>query len=245
LWFSIFCIALFVALLWLAYRYRTRQLTHRVHQRLEDRHAERDRIARELHDTYLQTVHGLVLKVDAVSHELPEGSTKDKILRALNLANLALAEGRNRVYGLRAGVTDNMDLAVAFQSVAMEYQGDSLPQLQVTSTGAIKAADPLVIDELYASGREAIVNAFNHASAKVVRVEVHYDKKGIRVEVADDGKGIEPMVIVDDGIPGHWGLRGMRERMARIGGECHIASDGTSGTTVVLFVAAHHAYANR
>jgi signal transduction histidine kinase len=244
-WFLLLCIVLLLALLWLAYLYRLRQLTQRLHQRLEERHAERDRIARELHDTYLQTVHGLVLKVDAVSHELPEGRTKNKILGALKIANAALAEGRNRVYALRAGMADNADLAAAFQAVAQPYDGERMPQFEVTSMGAIKAADPLVIDELYASGREAIVNAFNHASASTVHVDVRYDKKGIHVTVMDDGKGIDPQVVEDGGIEGHWGLRGMRERMARIGGECRIARGAAGGTSVNLFVAASRAYASR
>jgi signal transduction histidine kinase/ligand-binding sensor domain-containing protein len=244
-WFLILCIALILALLWVAYLYHLHQVTQRLRQRLEERHAERDRIARELHDTYLQTVHGLVLKVGAVSHELPEGGTKNKILGTLNHARVALAEGRNRVYALRAETADNMDLVAAFQAVAQEYDGDPSPLFDVTSTGAIKAADPLVIDELYASGREAIVNAFNHASAKAVRVDICYDKKGIRVEITDDGKGIDLQVIQDGGIPGHWGLRGIRERMERIGGEPHITSEGANGTKVILFVAARRAYIHR
>jgi signal transduction histidine kinase len=245
IWFLALCIALILAMLWMAYLYRVRLLTRRLQQRLEERHAERDRIARELHDTYLQTVHGLVLKVDAVSHELPEGGTKNKILSALNLANVALAEGRNRVYALRAEASNNMDLVAAFEEVAQEYSGDPSLAFKVTLTGAVKAADPLVIDELYASGREAILNAFHHASAKAIEVGIHYDKAGIRIEIVDDGKGIDPQVIQEGGISGHWGLRGMRERMARIGGGCEISRNDNGGTRVTLFVAARQAYARR
>jgi signal transduction histidine kinase/ligand-binding sensor domain-containing protein len=244
-WFLILGIGLVLALLWIAYIYHLRQLTQRLRQRLEDRHAERDRIARELHDTYLQTVHGLVLTMRALSHELPEGSARNKILSALDTASLALVEGRNRVYALRAGAIHNVDLVVAFKAVAQEFKGDSSPLFNVTSAGAAKAVDPLVIDELYASGREAIVNAFQHSSAKAIRVDVCYDKKGMRVEVVDDGKGIDPQIIQEGGIPGHWGLRGIRERMGRIGGRCHITGNEVGGTKVVLFVAAHRAYANR
>jgi signal transduction histidine kinase/ligand-binding sensor domain-containing protein len=242
--FMALCILLILALLWMAHLYRLRLLTLRFRQRLEERHAERDRIARELHDTYIQTVQGLVLQVDAVSHELPEGSTKSKILSALNVANDALVEGRNRVYALRADASNSMDLGVAFEEVLQEHRGDQSPVFKVTLTGAVKSADPLVIDELYVSGREAIINAFHHASAKEIHVGIHYDQTGIRVEVTDDGKGIDPQVIQVGGIPGHWGLRGMRERMERIGGECHITSDGANGTKVMLFVAARRAYSH-
>jgi signal transduction histidine kinase/ligand-binding sensor domain-containing protein len=244
-WFMALCVALVLALLWLAYLYHLRQVTQRLRQRLEERHGERDRIARELHDTYMQTVHGLVLKVEAVSHELVDDSAKDKILNTLNLANRALVEGRNRVYALRTGTIDNLDLVAAFKAVAQECEGDPAILFSVTSTGVAKTLHPLAIDELHASGREAIINAFHHASARLIHVDVCYDKKGIRVEIMDDGKGIDAQVVQEGGIPGHWGLRGMRERMARIGGTCDIASHGASGTKVVLFVPAQRAYANR
>ena len=240
-WFLILCIALAAALLWMAYLYRLRQVTQRLLQRLEERHAERDRIARELHDTYLQTVHGLVLKMHAVSHELPEGGAKEKISSTLKLAQLALSEGRSRVYALRAGPVNNMDLAIAFRAIAQEFDRAALPHFDVTSTKLVNAVDPLVIDELYASGREAIVNAFKHASAKMVRVDLRYGKQGIYIEVTDDGKGVDSQVIRDRGAPGHWGFRGMHERMERIDGACHITSHAT-GTKVALFVAARRAY---
>jgi signal transduction histidine kinase/ligand-binding sensor domain-containing protein len=243
-WFLVLCIALTLMLLGLAYLYHLRQLTLRLHLRLEGRHAERDRIARELHDTYLQTVHGLVLKVHAVSHELPEGSARAKILGALELAKRALVEGRDRVYALRVGAVTDEDLAVAFNAVAQEYDDAKSPEFHLTSTGAVKTLSPMVKYELYASGREAIINAFAHSSAKTIRVDVRYDKKGVRVEVADDGKGIDPQVLQDGEAQGHWGLRGIRERIELVGGECHISSDAISGTKVVLFVVARRAYAS-
>lgn len=241
-WFLILCITLAAALLWLAYLFRMRQVTQRLLQRLEERHAERDRIARELHDTYLQTVHGLVLKIHAVSHELPEGVAKEKIASTLNLARLALTEGRSRVYALRASPTHNVDLANAFEAIAQEYDSATSARLEVISTGSAKAVDPLVIDELYASAREAIINAFQHASAKTVRVDLRYSKKGIQVEIADDGKGIDLQVIRDRGIPGHWGIRGIHERMERIHGGCRITSNSNAGAKVTLFVPARRAY---
>lgn len=244
-WFLILCITLAAALLWLAYLFRLHQVTQRLLQRVEERHAERDRIARELHDTYLQTVHGLVLKMHAVSHELPEGVAKEKISSTLELARLALTEGRNRVYALRAGPVHNVDLAGAFKAIAQEYDSIAPAHFHVTSTGSIKAVDPLVIDELYASGREAIVNAFKHANANSVRVDLRYGKKGIQVEIADDGKGIDAQVIRDRGVPGHWGLRGIHERMERIQGSCLVTSNADGGTDVTLFVPGRRVYIRR
>ncbi len=241
-WFFVLCIAIAAALIWMVYLYRMRQVTQGLMRRLEERHAERDRIARELHDTYLQTIHGLVLKMHAVCHELPDGNAKQRILSALELARVALADGRGRVYALRAGPMNDMDLSVAIKAIAQEFEGGTLPDFCVTSTGTGKAVDPLVIDELYAGGREAVVNAFNHASAKAVRVDVRYDQTGVCVEINDDGKGINLQTVQNRGVPGHWGLRGMYERMERIGGMCKIESNAVTGTKVTLFVPRRQAY---
>jgi signal transduction histidine kinase/ligand-binding sensor domain-containing protein len=241
-WFFALCVVVAMMLLWLTYLYRTRQLMQHLRQRLEERHAERDRIARELHDTYLQTVQALVIKVHAASHEMSEGTTKDKIVGALNLADDALAEGRNRIHALRAEASDASNLTAAFEAVARECGIDKPIAFTLTTTGTAKVIDPLVIDELYASGREAIINAFNHSCANAINVELSYSKEGIRLEITDDGKGIDPQVVRDGGIPGHWGLRGIRERMERVGGQCRLISDKQTGTTIILFVEASRAY---
>jgi signal transduction histidine kinase/ligand-binding sensor domain-containing protein len=237
-WFLAVCFGLLLFVLWLAYIYHLKQVTRRLHQRLEERHAERDRIARELHDTFLQTVQALVLKIHAASSKLPEGEARDSIASALDLADDAIAEGRDRVRALRAPTKGKLDLAAAFAQVGREYEGDHLPRLKVVSSGTVRSPDPLVMDELYASGREAIINALNHSGATVVDVAVRFDRAGIRIEVADNGKGIDQKVLSDGGKQGHWGLCGIKERMDRIGGECRIVSDAEGGTTVLLFVRA-------
>jgi signal transduction histidine kinase/ligand-binding sensor domain-containing protein len=244
-WFLALCFCLALVMLWLAYIYRLNQVTRRLHQRLGERHAERNRIARELHDTYLQAVQALVLKVHTASRELPDGGTKEKIVRALNLADDVLVEGRKRVSALRAGATNSIDLAAAFEEIAQGYDSDDHPSFKLTSTGTAKSTDPLVIDELYASGREAIINAFSPSRADLIRVDVDYTRRGIRLQVSDNGNGIDPQIIVDGGLRGHWGLRGIRERMERIGGQCRFISDSHSGTTVILFVDASRAYMGR
>jgi signal transduction histidine kinase/ligand-binding sensor domain-containing protein len=241
-WFLFICVGVVLAMLWLAYLYRLRQLMRRLHQRLDDRHEERDRIARELHDTYLQTVQALVFKVHAASRALPEGSTRDSIVSALNLADEALVEGRDRVRSLRASASTRTDLASAFEEVATEYVGDERPSFKVSESGTPKRVDPLIIDELYASGREAIINAFNHSHADTIHVSLSYDKDGFRIEISDNGTGMDPKIVADGGLLGHWGLRGIRERMERIGGKCRIISESESGTTLILFVDASHAY---
>jgi signal transduction histidine kinase/ligand-binding sensor domain-containing protein len=241
-WFLFLCVGIALFACWLAYRYRILQITHRLRQRLEERHAERARIARELHDTYLQTVQSLVLKVHAASLTLPDDGSRSSIAGALQLADKALAEGRDRVQALRTSVEDATSLNRAFERIAGEYEAQGSPVLRVTLKGTARSLDPLVVDELYASGREAIVNAFKHSAAQTIDVVVSYDNSGAQVIVSDDGRGIDPKVMSDGGIAGHWGLRGMRERMDRIGGSCRIISDRDCGTCITLFVGASSAY---
>jgi signal transduction histidine kinase len=244
-WFVALCVVAVMALLWMAYLYRLRQLMRRLQQRLDERHAERERIARELHDTYLQGVQSLVLKVHGASRELPEGRTKEKIVSALDLADEALVEGRNRVAELRATSVNTSDLVAALEGVARKYEGDKRPSFEAMLSGTPRSLDPLVVDELYACGREAILNALAHSCAKKVSVNVEYNKDGLRVEIADDGKGIDPQVVEKGGVPGHWGLRGIRERMERIGGKCRFLGEPKIGTTVILFVPGARAYMRR
>jgi signal transduction histidine kinase/ligand-binding sensor domain-containing protein len=241
-WFLLLCMGIALFFCWLAYRYRILQITQRLRQRLEERHAERERIARELHDTYLQTVHSLVLKVHAASLTMPDDTSRRSIAGALQLADRALAEGRDRVQALRTSVRSETSLNRAFERIAGEYEAQGSPSLRVTLKGAARSLDPLIVDELYASGREAIVNAFKHSAAQTIDVLVSYDDSGAMVVVSDDGRGIDPKVMSAGGVAGHWGLRGMRERMDRIGGSCRITSDREGGTCITLFVGASSAY---
>jgi signal transduction histidine kinase/ligand-binding sensor domain-containing protein len=235
-WFRSLCALAALAFLWMLYRLRFLYVERNVRTRLEGQHAERERIARELHDTFLQTVQGLVLKLYAVSIKLPEGELRYSITSAVKLADDAASEARDRVQALRASSTVQPNLAESFERVADEYDGHYQPVVHVKEVGRQTCKDPLIIDELYVSGREAIVNALHHSDATLINVLVDNDHTGIRIVISDDGKGIDPKVLAEGGKPGHWGLCGIRERMNRIGGTCHIASDGHAGTTVTLIV---------
>jgi signal transduction histidine kinase len=244
-WFKSLCAFLVAALLWVLHRLRILVVERNVRVRLEVQHAERERIARELHDTFLQTVQGLILKVHAVSKKIPVGDLRDSITSAIQFADKAASEGRDRVQALRSSSNMQVNLAASLEQVADEYEGDNYPPVRVRATGIQKCTDLIVIDELYASGREAIVNALLHSGARSVNVLIDHDRLGIRIEISDDGKGIDPKVIAEGGKPGHWGLRGIGERMSRIGGTFRIISDGHAGTTVMLFVNADRAYRRR
>lgn len=243
--FLVLVAAVFALALWILFAWRIAQAKIQVRTIVEERHAERERIARELHDTYLQVVQSLVFKVHAASRKLSDGETKDRIVNALDLADEALVEGRSRIASLRATPADTVDIAAALEAVAKEYGGERRPVLEVKLTGAPKSIDPLAIDDIYAGGREAILNAFAHSCADKIVVSIDYNKDGLRLEIRDNGKGIEPQIIQNGGVPGHWGLRGIRERMERIGGQCSLLSNTHSGTAVILFVPASRAYTHR
>ena len=106
---------------------------------------------------------------------------------------------------------------------------------RVVAQSATRPLRPLIRDEVYRIGREALVNAFRHSSASIVEVEVDYASNYLRVMVRDDGRGIDP-VVLQTGRDGHWGLVGMRERSESIGGKLKLRSRVGAGTEIELVV---------
>lgn len=218
------------------YRYRVRYLTRRLAERLQVRTAERERIARTLHDTFLQTVQALTLRLDTVVRTLPAGDpTRGKLEQVLDEADHAIAEGRDQLQELRM-----KDGAILERVI-----GDALDALQAShpgvGAGLVVSGDapylgPALAGEVAEVAREAMRNAFHHAGATRVEVRLAYGARELALEVADDGQGIDDAVLKAGGRDGHWGLVGMRERAARIGGRLSIDSSAGRGTTVGLLV---------
>src|SRR5262249_9660971 len=185
---------------------------------------ERTRIARELHDTLLQSFHGLLLRFQTVLDLLPARAADAKQLLATTIdqAADAITEGRDAVQGLRASATETNDLAVALRALGEELVAEQSmgapPMLRVEMQGAQRALHPIVRDEVFRIVGEALSNAKRHAEAKQIEVELRYDERQFRVRVRDDGKGINPRVLSEGGREGHFGLAGMRERAQLIGG---------------------------
>ena len=246
--FRTVCLGLFLALLWAAYRFRMRQVQHAFHVTLEARVGERTRIARELHDTLLQSFHGLLLRFQTVSYLLPErpGEAKETLDRAIAHAAKAITEGRDAVQGLRASTVERNDLALAIKTLgdelASDPSADSPPTLSVAVEGQARDLRPIVRDEIYKIVAEALRNAFRHAHARQVEVEIRYDKDEFRLRVRDDGRGIDSAVLASRGIEGHYGLRGMPERAALIGGKLAVWSEVGGGTELELRVPASAVY---
>jgi signal transduction histidine kinase len=248
-WFRALCGCIFLALLWTAYQWRVRQLQHDFDMTLETRIGERTRIARDLHDTLLQSFHGLLLRFQTVSVLLPGRpiEAKDKLDSAIEQAAGAITEGRDAVQGLRASTVERNDLALAISTLGEELENDSSNHrpatFRVAVEGQARDLHPILRDEIYKIAAEALRNAFHHAQAKQVEVEIRYDHDQFRLRVRDDGKGMDEGVLSSHGLEGHYGLRGMRERATLIRGKLAVWSEVDAGTEIELRVPASAAYA--
>jgi signal transduction histidine kinase/ligand-binding sensor domain-containing protein len=247
-WFRGLCVAAVLALLWAAYQLRVRQLHHEFDMTLEARVGERTRIARDLHDTLLQSFHGLLLRFQTVSQLLPEHmEAKERLDSAIKQAAEAITEGRDAVQGLRASTVQSNDLALAISTLGEELAADpsnhGAAAFRVAVEGEARNLHPLLRDEVYKIAAEALRNAFQHAQARRVEVEIRYDNEQFRLRVRDDGRGIDAALLCGQGSEGHYGLRGMRERATLAGGKLAVWSEVNAGTEVVLCIPARAVYA--
>jgi signal transduction histidine kinase/ligand-binding sensor domain-containing protein len=242
-WFLFLCIITAMALLYFFYLLRLRQVSQQVRGRMEASLAERERIARDLHDTLLQSVQGLVLKFHVAAKRIPAPDpARQDMEKALDYADQVMTEGRNRVRDLRSSPVPLSDLPLAFQRVADEMSSGSGTNFKTVVEGDVRKLHPVVLEESYSIGREAVVNALAHSEGLHVEVEITYDSKQFRLRIRDDGRGIDAGILKKGGRDGHWGLQGMRERAGKIGADLKLWSRPGSGTEVELTVPAKTAY---
>jgi ligand-binding sensor domain-containing protein/signal transduction histidine kinase len=228
------------------YQLRLRHLTGQLNVRFEERLAERTRIAQDLHDTLLQGVLSASMQLHVAVERLPDDSAaKPPLGRVLQLMGQVIEEGRNAVRGLRSSQSASMDLEQAFSRIrnelAVQNETGEQTGFRVIVEGRPRPLHPIIRDEVYSIGREALVNAFRHSQAKNIEVEVEYLAKRLRILVRDDGCGIAPQVL-QSGREGHWGLPGMRERAERIGARLKLRSRVATGTEVELYVPGYVAF---
>jgi signal transduction histidine kinase len=247
--FRAVCLVVFLTLLWVVYHFRVRHLQHDFNMRLAGRVEERTRIARELHDTLLQSVQGLMFSFQAARNLLP-GRTEEAIRTldgAIRKGDEAVAEGRDAIQNLRLGSAQSRleDLLTATgQELRDAQDGNSHSAVfQVTMEGQPRTLSPLLQDEIYRIAREVLRNAFQHACARRIEAAIQYDPHLFRLRIRDDGKGIDPAVLQEGARTGHWGLPGIRERAKRIGARLALWSESGAGTEVELTVPASVAYA--
>ncbi|HEY5809657.1 MAG TPA: two-component regulator propeller domain-containing protein, partial [Povalibacter sp.] len=237
---------LLLGLAWLAYWLRVQQVTHQFEIRLDERVAERTRIARELHDSLLQGFHGLMFRLQAVRNLLPQRPQEaaDALDDALNRGDETVEEARVAVTDLRTFGSGESDLETALRAMAqgmpMLTRADA-PSCRIGVEGEPRAMIPLVRDQVLQVAREAFRNAVLHARARLVEVEVSWRAERFSLRVRDDGVGLDPKLLTR-GPDGHWGLHGMRERTRQVGGSLEIRSENASGTEVELSIPAVRAY---
>lgn len=244
-WFQAAAILGFALSLLLLYRARLRQVTQQVNNRFEARLTERTRIARELHDTLLQSFHGLMLRFQAVQNLLPEhpSEAKQSLEIAIDRAASAITEGRDAIQELRNGELASRDLVGTLTDLGRDLAiAGKPPSYRVLVEGAQRPLHPSLQEDLYLISREAVVNAFRHARATYVELDVRYDARFLRLRVRDDGIGMDPGILAKGGVDGHWGLPGMQERAKTIHGSLEIWSEVSRGTEIELNVPANVAY---
>jgi signal transduction histidine kinase len=248
--FQILMIASGCILITGAYRFRLRQESARIKVRLEGRLAERERIARDLHDTLLQSFQGSLFEVQAARNLFPRrpDDAMQTLDEAIHSAESAIAEGRDAILDLRSGSVAPSDLAHLLAAAGQELLGVAVsnggsPAFRVTVEGPPRDIQTVLQDELYRIGREILRNAFRHARAKKIEVEIRYDAQELRIRFRDDGIGIDPKVLNKGSRAGHWGLPGVRERAKLAGAQLDFWSEVGAGTEVQLIVPASAAYA--
>lgn len=243
-WFLLLCIAVGVGAVLMMLWLRTEQIRSMLRAQMEARHGERERIARELHDTLLQGVQGLILRVHAATRSLGDDHPARRSMdRALDQAEEILVEGRDRLGELRAGAPKHFDLATALAKLADEQ----LPHIEfgMTVEGLVRPLAPEAGDEIYQIGREAILNAMRHAQASAIHCRLSYSSHEFVMRIQDNGKGIDPAILDGGRRSGHWGLVGMRERATMLHGQLSIGAGDTGGVLITLSVPAGIAYARR
>jgi signal transduction histidine kinase/ligand-binding sensor domain-containing protein len=234
-WFRISAVGIAALTVLGVYRLRIQGMTRQLSVRFEERLAERTRIAQELHDTLLQGFLSASMQLHVVTEQLPEGSpARGALGRVLALMGQVIDEGRNAVRGLRS-TTGTHDLEHAFSNIQEELGLAAQSAFRVIVDGQPRPLNPVIRDEVYRIGREALVNAFRHSGATRIELELEYAPKHLRLLVRDDGKGIEADVL-KSGADGHWGLSGMRERAERIGAQLKVFSRASAGTEVELSI---------
>ena len=209
--------------------------------RLEERVKERTRIARELHDTLLQSFQGLMLHFQTEVGRLPPGQTKEVLEKALDTGEQAIVEARNAIHDLRSSTMVSCDLVQAVRSLGNELAAQDSARFHLVVEGPPRNLQPILRDEIYRIAREAVRNAFRHAKARRIEAEIRYSDKVLRLRIRDDGQGIDPGII-EGGLIGHYGLLGMCERATQIGGQLDIWSGTGAGTEIELNIPGSIAY---
>jgi signal transduction histidine kinase len=243
------CIAAILAMIAFLFRLRLRQSAARMRVLLNERMDERERIARELHDTLLQGTQGLMLQVQAAAMTIsPDDPARVMLERAMGRADDVMSEGRNRVLDLRVTIDSYRSLSQSIEAVVEQLRtsANSLdgraPAYRVTIEGDEREVLPSVRHEMYCVAREALLNASRHAAARSVDTRLIFGDRALRVVIADDGIGIDAGIAEARSRPDHWGLTGMHERARKVGASFDVRRRPSGGTEIEIVVPSAVAY---
>lgn len=243
-WFKLLLTLALLALAWLLYTLRVRQQTARLRNQFNTRIAERERIARELHDTLLQGVQGLILRFHALANRAPiDSGLREPMRSAIDRAEQVLSESRARVRELRTTATAD-DFGQAILEVAKSAISGDSPRFALTIEGAPRSLTQRAEEELLRILEEAIRNSVRHASARDIQVVLSYGRNELALTIRDDGVGISEASRTSGAQQQHFGLLGMRERAERLGGKLKLSSRENGGTEITAIVPKHAAYAS-
>ena len=248
-WFGLTSLCLIGFAVLALIRLRVHALARQMNIRFEARLEERTRIARDLHDTLLQSFQGAVFQFQAARRLLLRNADNamQVIDEAIQAAEEGITDGRAAIHDLRPETAAQRDLPKLLKATGREladthqWNGNA-PTFGVIVEGGQRDLPPILQNEVYRISREVIRNAFAHAVASRIEVEIRYDQDQLRVRIRDDGKGIDPKILEDGGQPGHWGISGMRERAQGIGARLAFWSEVGAGTEVQLTVPGAIAY---
>jgi signal transduction histidine kinase len=241
-WFKMIIAAAALLIVFGVLGLRLRAVARNIRNRAEARADERIRIARDLHDTLLQGVQGLLLNVHVAAAQAPDGSAaKSMLQRALLSADNLILEGRDRVSRLRAEHLTDAELIGSIENIGADLASGDGPSFSVTRCGESLPLHAHVVDETFHIAREALTNAFRHADATRIEIRLIYGRRFFELVCVDNGRGFKP---AEADKRGHWGFQGMIERAARLGGRLQCSSESELGTTITLEVPSYRAYRN-
>ena len=249
IWFEFLVAVAILCLIWMAYTLRMRQVTAHIQERLGTQIEERERIARELHDTLLQSFQGLTLHFQRVRNLLPDRTAEAiaTLDTALDGAEEAIVEGRDAIHDLRSSTTAAKSLAEEIAAFGEELVANSINttkqvEFKMVIEGSARTMRPSLHTDIFRIAREALRNAFSHSQGHLIEIEMAYTESLFRLRIRDDGKGIDPGARVHAEQTGHLGLRGMQERAKLLDGELEVWSEPGAGTEIELRIPASIAY---
>jgi signal transduction histidine kinase len=242
IWFKLGVMLLLLIAAITAYQWRTHILTTRIRNALSERSAERDRIARELHDTLLQSVQALILRFQLLVDRLPDQHpSRRDLITTLDQADEVLAESRQRVLDLRAR-HPRSDLKSVIAALVKRQLPASRFKTAIHTTGKIVLIDSTVFNALVDVANECLFNILRHAQASKVTIEIGYDPLHLELEIADNGIGLDAENIANAASSGHFGLVGMKERIANLGGQFVLRSEPGTGVSIIVRIPSTIAY---